>query len=341
MSDGIITFGIYVYFKKGIGNFIKRRMKLLHIFVKKGIGIFMKDFKKSKAFSAFRVGAIMFFASLIRCAAVYFFIVPNKFAPGGVTGAASILYNLTKIPVGATIVVVNVPLLILAYFKMNKTFAFRTAAVVVIQSLGVEVLGMLNVPQYGIEEGADKMLAALFGGAVLGVSLPLVFKVNASNGGTDVIGAVIQKRYSATNVAWFILAFDAAVALLGGIVLDDFVPVMYSFVAMFVSSKVSETVTNGFTTAITFTVITKKPLELSKKIIDELHRGVTAIKSVGLYTGEENTVLQCVVKKRQASEFHRILKETDKGAFAFAMPASEVLGQGFTEELKPPKKGNG
>jgi uncharacterized membrane-anchored protein YitT (DUF2179 family) len=282
----------------------------------------------------------MLFASLIRCVAVYFFIVPNKFAPGGVTGAASILYNLTdgKIPVGLTIVVLNVPLLILAYFKMNRTFAFRTACVVVVLSVGVEILEKLGVPQYGIAEGADKMLAALFGGAILGISLAFVFKVNASNGGTDIIGAVIQKRYSATNVAWFILAFDAAVAFLGGIVLNDFVPVMYSFVAMFVSSKVSETITHGFTTAVTFTVITKKPKELSRKIIAELHRGVTAIKSVGLYTGEENTLLQCVVRKRQVSDFHRILKETDKDAFAFAMPASEVLGQGFTEELKPPKK---
>jgi uncharacterized membrane-anchored protein YitT (DUF2179 family) len=298
----------------------------------------MRDFKKGKMYNAFRVGAIMVFASLVRCAAVYFFVVPNKFAPGGVTGAASILYNLTEIPVGVTIVVLNIPLLILAYFKMSRTFAVRTAIVVVIQSVGVEILGALNVPQYGIEEGADKMLAALFGGAILGLSLSFVFKVNASNGGTDVIGAVIQKHYSATNVAWFIFIFDAAVALVGGIVLNDFVPVMYSFVAMFVSSKVSETITNGFTTAVTFTIITKKPKELSQKIIDELHRGVTAIKSVGLYTGEENTLLQCVVRKRQVSDFHRILKETDKEAFAFAMPASEVLGQGFTEELKPPKK---
>ncbi|MDR2091313.1 MAG: YitT family protein [Clostridiales bacterium] len=289
-----------------------------------------------KAADVFRVCAIMLFASLIRCAAVYFFIVPNKFAPGGVTGAASIIYHLTggKIPAGLTIIVLNIPLLILAFFKMNKTFALRSLIVVVILSVGVDVLGMLNVPQYGIEEGADKMLAAIFGGAISGASLSFVFKVNASNGGTDIVGAIIQKRYSATNVAWFIFIFDAAIALLGGILLNDFVPVMYSFVAMFVSSKVSETVTRGFTTAVTFTVVTKKPNELGGKIIAELHRGVTAVKSVGLYTGEESTLLQCVVRKRQVSEFHRILKETDGEAFAFAMPATEVLGQGFTRPLE-------
>ncbi|MDR3264131.1 MAG: YitT family protein [Clostridiales bacterium] len=293
------------------------------------------NFTKSKPFLLTKTAAILIFASFLRCISVYVFIVPNKFAPGGVTGVASILYNTpAKIPVGLTLFLLNIPLLVLAYFKMNRSFALKTAFVIVLLSVGVELFGKLGIPQYGIAENADKMLAALFGGAFAGASLALTFKVNASSGGTDVIGAVIQKRYSATNVAWFILMFDSLIIIADGIVFGDFVPVMFSFVSLFVASKVSETITNGFTTAVTFTVITKKPQELSQRIINEIKRGVTAIRSVGLYTGEEKTVLQCVVRKRQVSDFHRILKETDKDAFAFAMPATEVLGQGFTEALK-------
>ncbi|MDR2046967.1 MAG: YitT family protein [Clostridiales bacterium] len=304
----------------------------------------MVKLDKKKTLRGLRTCGILLFASLMRCISLYVFTVPNKFAPGGVTGLASILYNLpTHIPVGVTIVLLNIPLLVLAFFKMNKTFALQSLAVIVLLSFGVELFGKISaVPQYGIEQNADKMLAALFGGAFTGISLALTFKVNASSGGTDIVGALIQKRYSATNVAWFILMFDLAIAVLGGVLLRDFEPVMYSFVSLFVSSKVSEAITNGFTTAVTFTVITKKAPELGRRIISEIHRGVTAIKSVGLYTGEERTVLQCVVRKRQVSDFHRILKETDKDAFAFAMPATEVLGQGFTQVLNTSvKRGNG
>ncbi|MDR1905940.1 MAG: YitT family protein [Clostridiales bacterium] len=293
------------------------------------------ELSKRKTFELSKSMLILVFASLVRCISVYVFTVPNHFAPGGVTGIASILYNTpAKIPVGATLLILNIPLLILAYFKMNRSFAFKTAFVIVLLSLGVELFSLLNIPQYGIEQNADKMLAALFSGAFAGISLALTFKVNASSGGSDIVGAVIQKRYSATNVARFILIFDSVIIIADGIIFRDFVPVMYSFVSLFVTSKVSETITNGFTTAVTFTVITKKPEELSRRIMTEIHRGVTAIRSVGLYTGEEKTVLQCVVRKRQVSNFHKILKETDKDAFAFAMPATEVLGQGFTESLK-------
>ncbi|MDR3293395.1 MAG: YitT family protein [Clostridiales bacterium] len=298
--------------------------------------------KKSKGFLFTKNAGILVFAALMRCISVYIFTVPNKFAPGGVTGIASMLYNSPlKLNVSIMLFVLNIPLLILAFFKMNKGFALKTAIVIALLSVGVELMGRFNVPQYGINEGADKMLASLFGGAFAGISLALTFKVNASSGGTDVVGAVIQKRYSATNVAWFILAFDSIIIVVSGFVFNDFVPVMYSFVSLFVTSKVSEIITNGFTTAVTFTVITKKPKEFGMRVINELHRGVTSIKSVGLYTGLENTVLQCVVRKRQVSEFHRILKETDKDAFAYAMPATEVLGQGFTEDIRPIKRNDG
>ena len=295
-------------------------------------------FKKGKPYAVLKNGSVLIFASLVRCISVYMFSVPNQFAPGGVTGIASILYNKAQVPIGLTVLLLNIPLLVLAFFKMNKVFALKTFIVILLLSGGVELFGKLGVPQYGIRQNADKMLAALFGGTFAGVSLALTFKVNASSGGTDIVGAVIQKKYSATNVAWFILAFDSLIIIADGIVFNDFVPVMYSCVSLFVASKVSEVITNGFTTAVTFTVITKKPLEFSTRIINELHRGVTSLKGVGVYTGTENTILQCVVRKRQVTDFHKILRETDRAAFAYAMPATEVLGQGFTEDLKPADK---
>ncbi|MDR1939239.1 MAG: YitT family protein [Clostridiales bacterium] len=301
--------------------------------------------KKNKGFVFCRDAGILIIASLARCISVYVFTVPNQFAPGGVTGIASILYNTPlEVSVGLTIFVLNIPLLVLAYFKMNKSFALKTAFVIALLSVGVELFERAGLPQYttGSGGGADKMLAAVFGGLFTGVSLALTFKVNASSGGTDVIGALIQKRYSATNVAWFILALDSVVVIVGGIVLKQFEPVMYSFVSMFVGSKVSETIARGFTTAVTYTVITEKPDELSKKIIERVHRGVTLIPCVGAYTGAQKTMLQCVVRRRQVTDFHRLLKELDKNAFAFAMPATEVLGRGFTiplidEDGKPDK----
>lgn len=177
------------------------------------------------------------------------------------------------------------------------------------------------------------MLAALIGGALYGTALALVLRINASTGGSDIIGAVIQQKYTATNISWFILAIDAVVIFVGGIVLKDFVPVMYSFVTLFVGSKATEAITNGFSTAISFSIITSKPEEMKDMIIEKLHRGVTMLKGIGGYTNEDRLMLICVVRKRQLSYFHKIMKEVDPHAFAFSSSTREVMGKGFTEKL--------
>ena len=272
-------------------------------------------------------GIALTLASIVRAISVYTFTVPNKFAPGGVTGISSILYNQFGWNISLVILLLNIPLMVLAFLYINKKFAVKTAIEIVLISLFIELLTRVDFPVY-VEE---PMLAAVFGGVLSGVALAAVFKVNASTGGSDIVGMLIQKKFTATNVAWFILAIDSVVVLAGGIIFKNITPVLYSYVALFIGSKTTEAIMNGFSSAITFNVITKKPEEVSAKIISTLHRGVSQIRSVGAYTKEENTLLICVVRKRQVTAFHQVLKETDPQAFAFAVSAREVLGKGFTE----------
>lgn len=277
-------------------------------------------------------GSIMIIAAIIRAISVYSFVIPNQFAPGGVTGISSILFYSLGWNVPLTIFLFNIPLLFVAFWYKNFGFAVKTTLEIIFVSIFMEILAQIGFPTYG-GAGADKLLAALIGGGLYGTALALVLRINASTGGSDIIGAVIQQKFTATNVSWYILAVDSIVIFIGGIVLKDFVPVMYSFVLLFVGSKASEAILNGFSTAITFHIVTSKPDEMKDKIIEKLHRGVTMLKGIGGYTNEERLMLICVVRKRQLSSFNKILKEVDPHAFVFSMSTKEVTGKGWTEKL--------
>ena len=268
-------------------------------------------------------------AGVVRAIGIYSFIVPNNFAPGGVTGIASMLEN--KLPgnpnAGYFLLAINIPLIIVAFIFIGKKFAIISGISILLSSALMVLFEKVGFPTFPFE--TDKILPAIAGGIIGGAGIAIMLKLGGSSGGTDVIATIIQKKYSATNVTWFIFMLDSSVVVVSFFVYgNDIVPFLLSFVEMFASSKVAETILQGFKSALKFEIITNHPEELSQEIFSKLKRGVTMITAKGMYTGEERAMLICVLRKRQLSQFREVLKKYPD-TFAYISGTSEVVGRGF------------
>lgn len=294
--------------------------------------------------------------ALVRAIFTYVFIIPNGFAPGGLSGLSSIIYNAvfpfnqqladTVFNPGVTGFVLNIPLLIAAFIVLNKRFAFNTLLVVGIYSAFMGLFTAVDFPQY-MSTGRDSgimLLASIAGGAGCGISLGLMLRNNMSMGGTDIIGKIIYKYNSATDVQWWIFACDCVIVLasggLGFIGLDMsqdatvimtaiLSPILYSFISLVATSEVADIIQSGLQSSIVFNIISENPDQIAEEITSRLHRGVTVMNGIGFYTGQEHEVLICVVRKKQINVVKKIISDADSNAFVYITKAREVNGNGF------------
>ena len=296
--------------------------------------------------------------ALVRVLSAYVFIVPNGFAPSGITGLSSLLYNAV-LPFNAhladtvfnpaiTALVLNIPLFIAAFVVLDKKFAFNTMFCVVVYSVFMGVFDIVDMPQYaaGTDNGI-KLLASLAGGALAGISLGFMLRYNTSLGGTDVIGKLIYAKNPISDVQWLIFMCDAVIVIasggLGFIGLDMshgtnviltavLSPIIFSFLSQLTTSQVADVLQSGFQSSLVFNIISDKHDEIAEHITREMHRGVTIMSGVGYYTGEEHKVLVCVVRRKQINTVKRIVQENDPAAFTFITKAREVKGNGFNNQ---------
>lgn len=319
------------------------------------------DLSKERVIYLIKFSILLLILTFIRALCTYIFIVPNGFAPGGIGGISSIIYNAvlpsrpdlaaTIFDPGITTFIMNIPLLIIAFIILDRKFAYNTFFVVLIYSLFMYLFGAVNFPQYNAEGDAGiKLIAALSGGVGCGVSLGFMLRKNMSMGGTDIIGKLIYRKNSAAEVQWWIFACDCVVSVasgfLGFIGLDLnsatptqimtalLSPVLFSFISLFATSEVSDVIASGFISSYVFTIITDKPEEISQAIIEQIHHGVTMSKCVGYYTKKERDVLTCVVSKKQVNAVKNIIESIDSHAFTYISKAKEVDGIGFNRMPK-------
>lgn len=284
-----------------------------------------KDFTKLKQHS-FLVFAILI-SAFLRALSVHCFVIPNNFAPGGVTGIATMLQDATGLNSGIFITAINLPLLVASFFLINKKFAVTTAIAIVLQSALLLLFEKVNFFMYRDEY--NTVLSAVAGGILGGAGIGLMLKIGGSSGGTDIIATFIYKHYSATNVSWFIFILDSVVVFVSFFVYGyALTPVLLSLTEMFASARANELILYGFKAALKFEIVTSRPDELSKELMAKLNRGVTAITAKGMYSGSDKTLLICIVRRRQVSAFQKILNSYPD-SFAYISTTSEVMGLGF------------
>lgn len=249
------------------------------------------------------------------------FLIPDSIAPGGFTGISQLLNELFGWQVGIVMLALNIPLFLLGFRSMGLRFAALSLAATVLFSV------MLDYLPVGVQSG-DLVLSSLFGGVLSGAGFGLVLRGGGSTGGTDMLARIIHERLHVIKVGAVMFAVDFIVVFASMFVFDVNCA-MYSLIALFVSSRVMDMVIDGFNPAKAYFVISRSSGEISRRVREELDRGVTALKGRGEYSGEDTDVLLCVVYRMEVMQLKRIITECDPKAFVIATDVHEALGEGF------------
>ncbi len=258
--------------------------------------------------------------------AVHCFTSPNDIAPGGVTGIATIISHVTDLKVGALIAVINIPLLIAGFFLLNKKTMIKTLISVAAVTFMTDYL-FQRVPVYIADNGSG-ILAAVFGGLLMGVGLGIVYCREGTTGGTDIVNKIINRFRPEIKLGQISLVLNAAVAVFSWIVYKDLDVVLYALVSIFVEARLIDVIVYGGLEGKLLMIFSQKPQEIAEKLL-MMRRGVTLLKGQGAYSGDDRQVVCIAVHKNEYVKVKRIVKETDPEAFVIITGASEVLGKGF------------
>ena len=264
------------------------------------------------------VGAFLLAVGLV------LFLEPNTIAPGGVTGFAIVFKQIVNVPVYITNLAINIPLFIIGIIVLGKSFGWKTLYCTALLSLFLKI-----IPEKLVTP--DLLLASIFGGLVSGVGLGIVFKSGGTTGGTDLASSILNKFFPSLSIATFMMIIDVLVVIFAGVVDKKVETSLYSIISLFISIKVIDLILEGIGYLKGFLIITNKPKEISQRIMEDLERGVTLFKGIGMYTKKEKDVLLCIVNRSQFTKVKDIVYSIDKEAFIMVTEISEVLGEGFEE----------
>ncbi|RHV06919.1 YitT family protein [Blautia sp. OM07-19] len=249
---------------------------------------------------------------------------------GGFSGISILVKAGTKslygngIPLWVTNLVLNIPVFLLA--AKIKGIAFVKKALLGDLSLTV---WLAVLPAWKLS--GDFLLVALYGGLLQGVGIGLVFLGGGTTGGTDLLAAIIQnfmRHYSIAQIMQFV---DGAVVLVGMYVFGV-ERALYAIIAVYLVTKVSDGIIEGLKFSKSVYIITEKPDEVSRMVMEDLDRGITGISARGMYSGQDKLMLFCVVGKKELVHLKEMIDEIDPNAFVIVGDAREVHGEGFLEK---------
>ena len=273
---------------------------------------------------------LMTLGSLIFCMAWTSFLIPNGLASGGLTGLCTIIQYGTGIPVGWTYPTLNVILLIMGFLTLGKAFGIKTIYVIALTSVLFEALP--KFPQFEVLMD-EKFLVALVGAAMESVGLGLVLLRGGSSGGTDIVAMMVNKYWPISPGRVYLFTDIFIIASMLFVPDKGLVDMIYAYVVMIGFSLGVDFVLLGNKSSVQILVFSSKYEEIANHIIYNVHRGVTALQSVGWYSQKESKVLLIVARKYQMNEVVNEIKSIDKKAFISVSTAMSVFGEGF-EEVK-------
>ncbi len=251
------------------------------------------------------------------------FLIPAKVTAGGVSGLATVLHYVINVPVGLTMLVLNVPLFLMGIYRLGSRFGFRSLYGTLVLSLFID-----GMAPYVPVVTTDPLLSSLYGGVLVGLGLGLVFRSRGTTGGTD-LGAAIIRTYTGANVGQILFLMDGAVVLLTGIAFKSWELALYSLITIFVSAWLIDLVQEGISYAKAFFIISDKSAAMTKAVLCELERGTTLLRGSGAYSGQDKDVLLVVVNRSEVSRLKDLVHSVDKQAFVIQTNVHEVLGEGF------------
>ena len=262
--------------------------------------------------------------SIIYSVAVLTFLSPNKISPGGVTGVATVINYLFSLPIGVTVFLINIPIVVLGLIKFGKVFIIKTAVATAVVSAMLDLCEVF-LPKLHI----DLILASVFGGSLMGLGISIIMLRGSTTGGVDIIAKIINKRFPYLSVGRIMLFVDAFVVMLAAVAYKNVQTALYSVISLYAASKIMDLLLYGADKGKIVYIISDKTQDIVYDILTNIKRGVTVIDVEGGYNGEKRKMIMCTVRRNEVHEVCKSVLNRDNKAFVVVAEAGEILGEGF------------
>ncbi len=279
---------------------------------------------KSKIKTIFWEYLLISIGSVVYAVSVSLFLDPNGIVPGGFTGIAMIIgYFFPTLRTGTVVLLLNVPIIFIGIFKFGIKFLTSTIYATVLSSIMMNVLAPLGALTH------DPLLACVAGGCLMAIGLQLVLTQGATTGGTDIIVKLLRLKFRGISAGTMFIFTDGLVVLCAAIATRNVDSGLYAAMCIIVSAVVMDIILNGSNEAKMILLISDKYEAITKRLMTELDAGATLLDGHGAYSGNDKTVVLCVVKKALIARALKIIKAEDDQSFAIVTTANEVFGEGY------------
>ena len=289
----------------------------------------MLNFKKSNSYKQTNkfflemLGTII--GSFFMAIGVSLFLLPNQLSSGGISGIATISYYLFSLPMGITIIIINIPLFVFAIFKVGKSFFIKSVIGTIFLSFFIDYLDKFQALTN------DNLLASIYGGIILGIGTAIILKSHSSTGGSDLVSYIINKQNPTIQTSKILVIIDATIIFLNMIFLKEIEIGLYSAISIFIMGKMLDILFEGIYFTKLAIIISDKSQEIAKRIEKNIKRGSTGLYGKGMYTGEEKLILMCAVSRNNLEKLKLEAKSVDPDSFIIITNSREVVGLGFKE----------
>ena len=263
------------------------------------------------------------FASIVSTLALYIFVYPSGFVPLGLEAIVTMIHVKTGFSAGLLTLIFNLPLIVYAWFKLNKRYVIYTLLFTVLSSVLLEVYGLINLIKYLDNE---KSVASIFAGVMLGVRTGIMLKMGSSTGGVDIIAQIVQKKMPYVNLERIITVICCIIIGVSYFVYNDFSCILLALISMVVCEFTTSLILRDSREAIEVKIITKNAEEISAELITELNHTATVIDAEGMYKKENNKVVLAVINRRELPTVMNIVKKYDE-TFVYYTDVKGVYGK--------------
>lgn len=254
------------------------------------------------------------------------FLGPYTIAPGGLSGLSVILSKVSGLSVSTIMLILGLPLIICSIKILGKKDSIKTLIGMLLLSFCINI----TTPLASITATNDVLLSAITGAIFLGLGLGIVFRVDGSTGGTDLIALMINKAIPSIPISKCLVCIDGLVVLSSGIVNQNLETGLYSAISLYIIVKMVDFIVAGFDYSKSFMIITNEEEALRNAIVNDIKRGITILEGKGGYTDNSKSILIVVVRKNQEIHLKKLIKKVDKNAFIIVSDVHEVFGEGFS-----------
>lgn len=258
------------------------------------------------------------------------FIAPNQFAMGGVTGLSQVIhFYCPPLTVGLLTIAMNVPLFVAGWRKLGGHMLVSSLYAMLVSSAAIDVFALLY--DFG---PMDPFLACLYGGGVMGVGSGMIFAQGATTGGTDIVGRLMKLKWPWLPIGDLLMVPNLLVMLVVAAAFGTLDALLYGIVKMVINSKVMDSILYGMENSRVAYIVSDRWRDIAGSLMRSQHRGVTILQGHGAYTGAEKQVLMIAFKQREIVEIKRQIHDLDPAAFLIVCDAHEVMGRGFRQYQK-------